>query len=400
MNMDRRNFLKKATVSTVGAVVFAKDTLSASLKVQETRPRRVKENNPPEPESQDSRKIAQELLEEQYKQLYELTVKENKVRGFFGDFYQAYKANEYDLLLSELEVAIVSQLDQGKKAENISVIDIVNQPFGSPETDQTPKTTVEALNTKDGPLSKERFEQILETYPKGWVYNEIGAFQINNFNKAMTYKGTSGNTLADSYPDSKYRIQINFYKIAEKQEGKCIVRTIGHEVAHTNDWCSDNEMTALERAALILKVYQRMLEKDHFKSSYVESINEDDKKENDYYKTREYWAVICEEYFADPNKLNKKDFDLVDAFVKKTDPTFDVMAAKKKRENLTPGFKAEKRQAFGNTLIDIENNVTRMVDRTMEDGSRAIVIEPVSKDDPLFHLARREYLERNGYEVA
>ena len=43
--------------------------------------------------------------------------------------------------------------------------------------------------------------------------------------------------------------------------------------------------------------------------------------------------------------------------------------------------------------------ITRLVDRHQENGNSFVIQEPVSDIDPLFPLAFKEYLEREGYNV-
>ena len=55
---------------------------------------------------------------------------------------------------------------------------------------------------------------------------------------------------------------------------------------------------------------------------------------------REYWAQICAEYFESPKMFlenHPKDFQLVDTYVKKKDPSFDVFSKNRGAFNQTTG---------------------------------------------------------------
>ena len=113
-----------------------------------------------------------------------------------------------------------------------------------------------------------------------------------------------------------------------------IINCFEHESGHANSWDSDNEMTAFERADLILKVYKRVTAANRFLSSYVESINEKSHAEAMHTRTVEYWAEICGQYFADFTKLNIEDYLLVDQQVRKTDKKFDIAKARSTRKQI------------------------------------------------------------------
>jgi hypothetical protein len=73
-------------------------------------------------------------------------------------------------------------------------------------------------------------------------------------------------------------------------------------------------------------------------SEYVESIGQDgsitDQREITYRKAIEYWAEISSQYFQNPHLLHAKDFDLVDAHVRSTDPDFDPARAFETRQDI------------------------------------------------------------------
>ena len=106
-----------------------------------------------------------------------------------------------------------------------------------------------------------------------------------------------------------------------------------HELIHSNDWIRDAEMSSLERLEMLDEVVDRLKSEDRFRSSYVESIENPDKKEELYIKATEYLAEIGKAYFMDPDMLKKgftKDFNIIDKLIKIHDSEFDVFESNSK----------------------------------------------------------------------
>ena len=153
----------------------------------------------------------------------------------------------------------------------------------------------------------------------------------------MDYAIGSPNALATLEPDRSSRASIVFYKCSREHSREQIINAIAHEVAHSNDWNLDNEMTHKERVDLLLKIFERVNSEDRFMSSYVEGIVDSDKKREAFLKVREYWAVICAQYFSDASKLNIKDAELIEGHIKRTDPEFNWGEKATRRLNLAYG---------------------------------------------------------------
>src|SRR3989344_351136 len=105
---------------------------------------------------------------------------------------------------------------------------------------------------------------------------------------------------------------------------------IYHELGHVNDWESDMDLNIVEREELLCEVYKRMnsatafTRQDKYHESFVDGT-----KEGLYNAAKEYWADICAEYFWNPKFCQNsypEDFKLVDKFVKKNDPTYNVFS--------------------------------------------------------------------------
>jgi hypothetical protein len=73
-------------------------------------------------------------------------------------------------------------------------------------------------------------------------------------------------------------------------------------------------------------------DKDNPKSEYLlylHGYQQGGSKFGLFMAASEYWAQICSEYFTNPEgflKNHPNDFKLVDTYVKKNDPSFDIFS--------------------------------------------------------------------------
>ena len=85
---------------------------------------------------------------------------------------------------------------------------------------------------------------------------------------------------------------------------------------------------------LELELADRIQAKDRFKSAYVESIKDDEKKFQNLMRATEYWAEICAQYFDNRSKLSVTDVMLVETVIKKNDPEYNFEVNKQKRDEI------------------------------------------------------------------
>lgn len=210
--------------------------------------------------------------------------------------------------------------------ENFNVVD--HQSFGDSFETREPRKLV---------LSQETLREVLETFPQTWIHGEIGSIrQTDEIDKVSKSYGIEGYTFAScsDLNEPKIRAAITFYRQSQESDAFHVISVLGHEIAHTNDWDSDNEATLEERTNLLLAIAGRLEADDRYMSSYVESIKNDDKQLEKFRKAKEYWAEICEAYFGDPDSLHYEDFRVVDEYVKRGDPNFAVEESTKERLRL------------------------------------------------------------------
>lgn len=209
------------------------------------------------------------------------------------------------------------------------------------------ETETKHIETRDGDIDHETLRTILkETYPIGWVEDEIRIVESSPKRKPMPAKyGMGGVALASCYRDIDGKSEIVFHVDSRDESKEYVIGTIGHELAHANDWISDDHLTATEGEELRNRIKSRLRSPDRFLSSYVEEINNANEEEELETKAIEYWAEICEQYFDDATKLSVEDFNIVDGHIKKTDRLFGWLGAKERRYRLA-GIKIEPPQNY------------------------------------------------------
>ena len=135
-----------------------------------------------------------------------------------------------------------------------------------------------------------------------------------------------------------------------------------HEITHANDWERANVMTPEDRTTLLYLVHRRVASADHLRFSYVESINNEDRRIEHLKKCTEYWPMLMEEALSipaddaagwergframafatmshpqaevSPESFGQQDLELVKWYLKKTDPDFKPWEAAQKRLEL------------------------------------------------------------------
>lgn len=156
-------------------------------------------------------------------------------------------------------------------------------------------------------------------YPKGWINGEMDMIRYNDKKHNRNCAGYfyTGNILFSS--------RLEIFNNSE-EPGFIGSGVLEHELGHANDWMTDMDLNIVERQQLLLLIHDRLNSSDRYQSDYYSSfIN--GTKEGLHKSASEYWAEICEQYFTNPKKLLEKhpvDFQIVDKFAKKNDPSFDI----------------------------------------------------------------------------
>ena len=192
---------------------------------------------------------------------------------------------------------------------------------------------ISSLEALEGTIPADKLREVIDkTFPKNWVNREVTS--ISQRAQSVGEKlatllgglGADGEVVASaSMAYESEKAEIVFYGVTSKLPMQYIANDfLTHELAHANDWESDIEMNEEERDRLLLQISERLDADDRHKSEYVESLTHRDKRVQKYAKAKEYFAEICAVYFSNPEILHVKDFEIVNAVVKKHDPEFDV----------------------------------------------------------------------------
>ncbi len=192
-------------------------------------------------------------------------------------------------------------------------------------------------------MSAEMLKKVLrETFPKQWIDGKVTQVSEdrNDPGKMPEELGIKNKAMGMvAYAEGG---KIIFTRFSEKFTMKSNLEdTLLHELGHANDWLAPGIKDPRERADLLLKVAERVSANDRYHSDYVESINNKDPHQQLYLRAQEYWAEICSQYFKDPNKLNFKDFVLVDERVMNMDPGFNAVHASDARAALVQTVRAQ-----------------------------------------------------------
>ncbi len=180
-------------------------------------------------------------------------------------------------------------------------------------------------------FSNEAFTEKYLEYPKGWIAGEVGEVKyIDSMNIDIESKRKIGGEVVNGIIGAP---TIFVYRNTQSVGNEPLIpikrEVVMHELGHANDWKTDRDLNLKERYDLLLSVYNRISSPDSYHRDgdrYYENYI-DGTQEGLYQGAREYWADICAGYFLNPQKFIEKhlaDFNLVDTYAKKNDPTFDI----------------------------------------------------------------------------
>jgi hypothetical protein len=188
----------------------------------------------------------------------------------------------------------------------------------------------------------EILEEILQrTFPSPYATHNVETIEYSD--KALTvpasYNLKDPIAIAACERSSSGKSQrIVFSQIASTQSLDEILNTLGHELAHAHDF-NYARLPAEKRLKLLAKIIERLESENRYKSSYVEQINNPDKKKEMQNKANEYFAEIVGAYLYNPTAaksggMPKEDIAIVEAYIKELDPNFDAEKAAEERQQI------------------------------------------------------------------
>lgn len=279
-----------------------------------------------------------------------LKQKEDQVREMFG-INPRFLIPEHDVIDAKQDLLaaerkkftfapiVVDPDDQYRYEEARDRLHRLEHPELGTEHEPTEiKTDLVAHNGyQDVRISREQLGVYVNgTFPRGWVSNEVASIEQTDVRVPSDERyGIVGGEAAAACRRGQDRDTIVFYGGSKTEYMGSVLRgTLPHELGHANDWESDAEMSGEERLDLLVAVGERLGSEDRYRSAYVEKINNPDEKRELYTKAVEYWAEICSQYFRNPEAMDVKDFQLVDARVRKVDPDYDADECRSERQEV------------------------------------------------------------------
>ena len=283
-------------------------------------------------------------VSEQYQQQIEkverLDQKERAIESRLG--------RNYDPVAKHFRRQLEEELSQAKQTGKTELRDVAGQPWDTAEAEKEPLTETSDIECKDGKLSKETLKKILEeTYPKGFAaeFDYVGKERnkldpeaekqaVEQSKKFYNLSGEDLTSVVRTLTPEREKAKMFFSSGTRGKSAREIVEyDIGHEIMHPKGVNPERNMTAEEWANLQLSLLERLNSPDRYKSTYVEGIGGDTHGKN-YLKVNEYYAEIGGQYFRDASQLHKKDFDIIDSRVRKSDLGFNWKDAKQRRDLL------------------------------------------------------------------
>ncbi|OGH60470.1 MAG: hypothetical protein A2848_03305 [Candidatus Magasanikbacteria bacterium RIFCSPHIGHO2_01_FULL_50_8] len=191
-------------------------------------------------------------------------------------------------------------------------------------------TPVEITSTHDE-ISTDEMREYLNGYPASWLQGKVSKIRFNRELYGPPSSYLKGGKTLGLFFSREEKIEI-FGSVVDRKNMTKFDRVVAHEIAHGNDWRTDDNLTVDQRIELLAKVASRVLSEDRFRSGYVEAIEVAGDPQTQFaLKCTEYWAEISREYFNRPHSLSYKDFVIVHDHVRKTDPQFDIEQGKRTR---------------------------------------------------------------------
>jgi hypothetical protein len=204
------------------------------------------------------------------------------------------------------------------------------------------------------PLSVGGFEQLQVTneemsriwnpqyYPVGTMANIDSVYFVNRFNRSGTFwYFNSLSFMAAATSDQVehcVRYFLSFAMLRSKsreQMLRSMDQGFGEEIGHMNDWVGSRNLLLGQRIAMLVdvaRVYQSHT--FHDPRRFIESIKNPSKPYQNFLQLVEFWGGINYFYFSDSENLKNKfpqEFDLVERWMKRQDPSFDPGLALRRR---------------------------------------------------------------------
>lgn len=199
-----------------------------------------------------------------------------------------------------------------------------------PEGEKVRLERIDEIEYRDGVLKAEDIRAFLDTMPANWAYGEIASIE----GVERSQHDDDKTDIAGEYKASNFRIILDKSDMKESDKMK-VFEYLSHEIAHANDFSSDNDLSSADKDSLLIALGDRVRSDERFRSPYVEKLIKEKGFGSDV--TKEFWAELCRTYMLDPTALSVEEFQLVDDYVKKNDPNYSWKDSIQKRWDLAYG---------------------------------------------------------------
>lgn len=173
--------------------------------------------------------------------------------------------------------------------------------------------------------TNERIKQEIESkLGKRWSYQNVSSFEYIDKEEKGRVLDIAGQAYTDNLSGIFYKSgaeSIKFYRMDHAPEAQELDEIMGHEIAHHNDWESNNRMPLQERLQFMKEVLEHFKSPKRFHSVYVEFDTPDEFEGRfpeewiKHRQLREYWAVLNERYDVHGEALKEnqpQDYELVE----------------------------------------------------------------------------------------
>lgn len=216
----------------------------------------------------------------------------------------------------------------------------------NPEKPKIPTSGFEEVGISSQKLS-EMWTEENGFYPADWIKNINSIRYVTGNIKKPDYGENFKNLKAAANNDSFGYVEFSgssFWGENTRSVVKNMDYVFAHELGHSNDWESPQNLSRAERAELLLLVVERMNSRDHFRTlmeevtngkSYHSLIDIEDKTEEAIARAKEHFAIMTEGYFGHPDEMradHPEDFKIIDNLVNSGGGAFVPENASAKRE--------------------------------------------------------------------
>ena len=268
------------------------------------------------------------------------------------EFRQMRDAQEKE---SKIDVEPMKERIERAIGKHISEVEVGAMEAFAEQSDERDYPEVagarEALGIDDAQAAKLLEEGTF--LPKNFIRGEVAAVRFASRGHSMEHYGMAGTSVgsADELSNSIEIVApptLRDSGATSRDHIEAIRYIISHELAHANDWKTDRDLTIPERYELLDNVLTRLQSPDRVRGfeeefwqeiegdttkNYVGSIQAENEQDEEYMKAKEYWGILVENYVTFPEWLQEEhpeDFALADRFLKKNDPSFDPVEARKR----------------------------------------------------------------------